>query len=242
MDQIRIYFKKIFFNVCCGPRWNCDSLYQVFSLGVDQLPMAMRGPLGLLCFFTRTTPGGSKNLYTCSLWEKWETVWPFHGHKIPTSSRTIFIKCFFFDDNFYRPLTGFQAGEGFRGWKRSCGRQNGPGYWGYSWAPIRFQGQRPSPHHPQNIFSSDLHWSKKWSNLICQGLISAHGLRNWNPDWGDKLQLFLWLLSILVCSLSHIIGISSQTDSFLGSTGHNEHNGHLPANKKFWIHDYFCIL
>ena len=33
-----------------------------FSLGVDQLPVAMRGPQGLLCFLTRTTPGGSKKL------------------------------------------------------------------------------------------------------------------------------------------------------------------------------------
>ena len=29
------------------------------SLGVDQIPVAMRGLLGLLCFFTRTTPRGS---------------------------------------------------------------------------------------------------------------------------------------------------------------------------------------
>ena len=34
----------------------------------------------------------------------------------------------------------------------------------------------------QNIFSSHLHWSQKWSNLISQRLISGHGLRNWNPD------------------------------------------------------------
>ncbi len=27
-------------------------------------------------------------LYICSLWKKGETLWPFHGHTIPTSSRT----------------------------------------------------------------------------------------------------------------------------------------------------------
>ncbi len=32
------------------------------SLGVDQLPVAMRGPQGLLCFLTSTTPGGSKKV------------------------------------------------------------------------------------------------------------------------------------------------------------------------------------
>ncbi len=31
-------------------------------LGVDQLPVAMRGPQGLLCFLKGTTPGGSKKL------------------------------------------------------------------------------------------------------------------------------------------------------------------------------------
>ncbi len=33
-------------------------MYALVSLGVDQLPVAMRGPLGVLCFLTRTTPGG----------------------------------------------------------------------------------------------------------------------------------------------------------------------------------------
>ena len=29
-----------------------------YSLGVDQLPVAMRGPLGLLCFFGKDYPWG----------------------------------------------------------------------------------------------------------------------------------------------------------------------------------------
>ena len=34
-----------------------------FGLGVDQLPVATRGPQGLLCFFfTMTTPGASKKM------------------------------------------------------------------------------------------------------------------------------------------------------------------------------------
>ncbi len=44
----------------------------------------------------------------------------------------------------------------------------------------------------QNIFWSHLHWSKKWSNLISHGLISAHGLRNWNPVFESIARLSKW--------------------------------------------------
>ena len=36
--------------------------YETNSLGVHQLPVAMRGPQGMLCFLTSTTPGGSKKV------------------------------------------------------------------------------------------------------------------------------------------------------------------------------------
>ncbi len=43
-------------------KWKSRSTFLQFSLGVDQLPVAMTGPQGLFCFITRTTPGGSKKV------------------------------------------------------------------------------------------------------------------------------------------------------------------------------------
>ena len=40
---------------------------------------------------------------------------------------------------------GFQAGKGFRGWKRGCGSQNDPGYWGHYRPPSGSKGRAPSP-------------------------------------------------------------------------------------------------
>ncbi len=43
--------KKSFWGVS-----GTDFSLTIHSLGVDQLPVAMRGPQGLVCFLTRTTP------------------------------------------------------------------------------------------------------------------------------------------------------------------------------------------
>ncbi len=87
---------------------------------------------------------------------------------------------------------GFQAGEGFRGWFQAI--------------------FIPTLPLMQNIFSPDLFWSKKWSNLISRGLISAHGLRNWNPVpprcwWGhpnvDKIHIvcpYLFRVEKIFCN------------------------------------------
>ncbi len=48
------------------------------------------------------------------------------------------------------------------------------------------------PPHIQNIFSPYLRWSQKWSNLMSQGLISAHGLRNWNPVFTPVVLFFIF--------------------------------------------------
>ncbi len=38
-----------------------------------------------------------------------------------------------------------------------------------------------NPYPPCINFSTDLHWSQEWSNLVSKGLNSAHGLKSWNP-------------------------------------------------------------